>query len=174
MARLLRSSQAKFTVLDLTQRTDLREAVKELTPSVPCLFVEGTLVGDLQTITQLTESGELAKRLPADCVVESLESRLKRLITSHKVMLFMKGSPSEAACGFSSRIVNLLANYPQIKYGSFDIFSDAVVREGLKKYSNWPTYPQLYVDGALVGGIDICLELHEAGELEEALLGKQQ
>jgi Grx4 family monothiol glutaredoxin len=134
--------------------------------------VEGSLLGDLPSVAALAESGDLSKRLPADCVVESLESRLKRLTNSNKVMLFMKGSPSEAACGFSQRIVNLLANYPDIKYGSFDIFSDAAVREGLKKYSNWPTYPQLYVDGALVGGIDICLELHENGELEDTLRGK--
>lgn len=71
-------------------------------------------------------------------------------------MLFMKGSPKQAACGFSQRIVNLLSNYDGLDYGHFDIFKDEEVREGLKKYSNWPTYPQLYVDGELVGGIDIC------------------
>jgi len=67
--------------------------------------------------------------------------------------------------------VNLLANYPQYEYGHFDIFKDEQIREGLKKFSNWPTYPQLYVDGQLVGGIDICQELHENGELEDALKG---
>jgi glutaredoxin-related protein len=56
-------------------------------------------------------------------------------------MLFMKGSPSQAACGFSQKIVNLLGQYPHVQYGSFDIFKDEQVREGLKKYSNWPTYP---------------------------------
>lgn len=70
-------------------------------------------------------------------------------------MLFMKGSPQQAACGFSQKIVNLLNSYG-IEYGSFDIFKDEQVREGLKKYSNWPTYPQLYVKGELIGGIDIC------------------
>lgn len=83
----------------------------------------------------------------------------------------MKGSPAAPQCGFSQRIVALLANYPHIEYGSFDIYKDEKVREALKKYSNWPTYPQLYVDGELVGGIDICVELHESNELEEALLG---
>jgi len=82
----------------------------------------------------------------------------------------MKGSPKAPNCGFSQRIVNLLDSY-QIPYGHFDIFKDEQVREGLKKYSNWPTYPQLYVNGELVGGIDICQELHESGEFEDALNG---
>ena len=60
----------------------------------------------------------------------------------------------------------LLAKYPDIKYGSFDITKDNDVREGLKKFSNWPTYPQLYVKGTLIGGIDILTELDESGELE--------
>lgn len=67
--------------------------------------------------------------------------------------------------------MGLLANYPDYQYGSFDIYSDEKIREGLKKYSNWPTYPQLFVDGELVGGIDICTELHEGNELEDALRG---
>jgi glutaredoxin-related protein len=62
-----------------------------------------------------------------------------------------------------------LKNYDRLKYGSFDILSDSEIREGLKAYSKWPTYPQLYVNGMLVGGIDIVQELHESGELEEAL-----
>jgi Grx4 family monothiol glutaredoxin len=98
---------------------------------------------------------------------------LKKLINQSKVMLFMKGSPKQPACGFSQRIVNLLNQYDGVEFGSFDIFKDEQVREGLKKYSNWPTYPQLYVNGQLVGGIDICQELHEASELEDVLLGKQ-
>lgn len=78
----------------------------------------------------------------------------------------MKGSPAVPACGFSQKMVNLLSKY-SIDYGSFDIFKDEEVREGLKKYSNWPTYPQLYVNGELIGGIDIALELDESGELED-------
>ena len=87
-------------------------------------------------------------------------------------MVFIKGHASSPYCGFSKRIVNLLNKYDGLKYGHFDIFSDDAVREGLKKYSNWPTYPQLYVDGQLVGGIDIVEELQESGELEEVLLPK--
>ena len=70
-------------------------------------------------------------------------------------MLFIKGPASSPYCGFSQRIVKVLKKYDGVKFGSFDILSDEAVREGLKKYSNWPTYPQLYVKGELVGGIDI-------------------
>lgn len=114
------------------------------------------LLGDLNSIEQLANSGELVAKMPVGTVVESLENKLKRVITQKKVMLFMKGSPKEPACGFSQKIVNLFASFPDLDYGYFDIFSDSVVREGLKKYSNWPTYPQVYVEGELIGGIDIC------------------
>ena len=71
-------------------------------------------------------------------------------------------------CGFSRQCVALLAKY-DARYGHFDILSDEQVRQGLKEYSKWPTYPQLYVDGQLLGGLDILKEMDEAGELAEAL-----
>lgn len=76
----------------------------------------------------------------------------------------MKGEPSAPRCGFSSKIVALLQE-EKVKFGSFDILTDNSVREGLKSYSNWPTYPQLYINGKLVGGLDILKELKEEGEL---------
>ena len=76
----------------------------------------------------------------------------------------MKGEPAAPRCGFSSKIVALL-NDEKVKFSSFDILTDNAVREGLKSYSNWPTYPQLYVQGKLVGGLDIVKELKEEGEL---------
>ena len=83
-------------------------------------------------------------------------------------MVFIKGEVSSPQCGFSQRIVKILQKYDGFKFGSFDILSDNEVREGLKKYSNWPTYPQLYAHGQLIGGIDIVQELDENNELEEA------
>lgn len=85
----------------------------------------------------------------------------------------MKGQPDQPFCGFSKRMVELLKNYDGIKYDYFDILSDSEIREGLKAYSKWPTYPQLYVNGKLVGGIDIVQELHEGNELEDVLTGNQ-
>lgn len=99
---------------------------------------------------------------------EELNARLKKLINSSPVMLFMKGDPSAPKCGFSRQTIEML-NDLDAKYGSFDILSDEVVRQGLKTYSNWPTYPQLYVKGDLVGGLDILKELNEAGELKTML-----
>ena len=89
-------------------------------------------------------------------------------------MLFMKGSPENPQCQFSTKIVNLLNKYVGTvipNYGFFDIFQDEEVRQGMKQFSKWPTFPQLYVNGSFVGGLDVCLELDEEGELEDALTG---
>jgi monothiol glutaredoxin, Grx4 family len=94
---------------------------------------------------------------------ELLNKRLKHLTQSSQIMLFMKGSPDAPRCGFSRQAVELL-NEANVAYSTFDILSDEDVRQGLKKYSDWPTYPQLYVNGELVGGLDIMKEMKEDGE----------
>ena len=80
----------------------------------------------------------------------------------------MKGSPDAPRCGFSRQIAELLAA-EKVKFDSFDILSDEEVRQGLKTFSNWPTYPQLYADGKLLGGLDVVKELQEEGELLDSL-----
>ena len=80
----------------------------------------------------------------------------------------MKGTPETPRCGFSRTAVELLQG-AKITFSTFDILGDEEVRQGLKKYSNWPTYPQLYGDGKLVGGLDIMKELNEEGELADNL-----
>merc|ERR1712060_593374 len=97
-----------------------------------------------------------------------LEDRLRALINKAPVTLFMKGDPGQPRCGFSGKIVALLKEHG-VEFGSFDILSDDEVRQGLKTYSNWPTYPQLYAQGKLVGGLDIAKELVEEGVLKEEL-----
>ncbi|XP_074640333.1 glutaredoxin 3-like [Tubulanus polymorphus] len=99
---------------------------------------------------------------------QDLNERIKKLIASHPVMVFMKGSPAEPRCGFSRQLVQILADH-EAKYGHFDILQDNEVREGLKKYSDWPTYPQLYVDSELIGGLDIIKELVSSGEFKSTL-----
>lgn len=94
------------------------------------------------------------------------DERLKELINRKHVMLFMKGTPSAPRCGFSSKVVAALRG-AGADFGSFDILSDQAVRQGLKEYSNWPTYPQLYVGGELLGGCDIILEMAQTGELAQ-------
>lgn len=99
---------------------------------------------------------------------KSLKERLKKLVNQAPCMLFMKGNPANPRCGYSKTIVSILDKY-KTDYKSFDILQDNDVREGLKKFSNWPTYPQLYVNGQLIGGLDIVKEMDECGELESML-----
>lgn len=103
---------------------------------------------------------------------ESLEDRLKKLVNQASCMLFMKGNPANPRCGFSRTIVSLLDGY-KTDYKTFDILQDNDVREGLKKFSNWPTYPQLYLNGELIGGLDIVKEMDESGDLESMLPKKE-
>lgn len=97
-----------------------------------------------------------------------LNTRLKQLINKEPVMLFMKGSPGDEKCGFSRTITGMLKDN-NVKYGFFDILGDEEVRQGLKDYSKWPTYPQVYSNGELIGGLDILKELAAEGELQDAL-----
>jgi Grx4 family monothiol glutaredoxin len=78
-------------------------------------------------------------------------------------MVFIKGSPSAPKCGFSRQLVTIL-NDLKVAFGSFDILEDDEVRQGLKEFSDWPTYPQVYVEGELLGGLDIVKEMVAAGE----------
>lgn len=88
---------------------------------------------------------------------EELEERLKKLTSAAPVMLFMKGSPSSPQCGFSRQMVAILREH-QVRFGFFDILKDDTVRQGLKTFSDWPTFPQLYVNGEFQGGLDIIKE----------------
>lgn len=85
---------------------------------------------------------------------EELDKRLEELVKAAPVMLFMKGTPSAPQCGFSRQIVAMLREN-SVKYGFFNILADDEVRQGLKEFADWPTYPQLWIDGELVGGLDI-------------------
>lgn len=99
-----------------------------------------------------------------------INERIKALIGSSDIFLFMKGVPDFPQCGFSANVVGIL-NAMNAKYNTFDILTDMDIRQGVKEFANWPTYPQLYVKGKMIGGNDIITELYEAGELEEALQG---
>ncbi|HVX95098.1 MAG TPA: Grx4 family monothiol glutaredoxin [Polyangia bacterium] len=101
-------------------------------------------------------------------MTDQLRQRIADTIAKDRVMLFMKGSPQMPQCGFSAAVVGVLKEVGA-KFGSYNILSDPELREGLKEYSSWPTYPQLYVDGKLVGGADIVRDLHAKGELAKLL-----
>src|SRR5262244_648171 len=90
--------------------------------------------------------------------------KIEDLVTSDSVVLFMKGTKSFPQCGFSASVVNIL-NTLIPKYTTVNVLSDPDIRQGIKEYSDWPTIPQLYVKGELIGGSDIIRSLHDSGEL---------
>ena len=99
---------------------------------------------------------------------DEIRDFLQNAIDENKVMLFMKGTPDQPRCGFSMRTSAAL-NALGVKYAAMDILPDPRIREELSGLSGWPTIPQLFIDGKLVGGCDIVLEMYETGELAQAL-----
>ena len=94
------------------------------------------------------------------------KSRIDELVKNNRVVLFMKGTPLFPQCGFSSRAVTILEHL-DVPFESVDVLQDPEIRNGIKEYSNWPTIPQLYVNGEFVGGSDIMLEMFQSGELQQ-------
>ena len=97
-----------------------------------------------------------------------IQERIRKVIEENSVMLFMKGSPDFPQCGFSGRVVQILEACGA-EYGSADVLMDPDLRQGIKAYSNWPTIPQLYIQGELIGGSDIVMEMQENGELKKKI-----
>ena len=99
----------------------------------------------------------------------SIQDVIKDQVTKNKVMLYMKGSPDFPQCGFSANAVNILRACGVDNIASANVLEDAEIRQGIKEYSNWPTIPQLYVNGEFVGGSDIVTEMYKSGELQKIL-----
>ena len=95
----------------------------------------------------------------------SVVDRIKNEVESHPVVLFMKGTPQFPMCGFSSRTVQALKAAGAEELHTINVLEDPEVRANLPRYSNWPTFPQLFINGELIGGCDITIELYESGEL---------
>jgi monothiol glutaredoxin len=95
---------------------------------------------------------------------DATRQRLQTLVESHRIVLFMKGTKNFPQCGFSAQVVGILKQ-SGAEFQDVNVLADPEVREGMKQFSNWPTFPQLYVGGKLVGGCDIVTELHANGEL---------
>lgn len=94
---------------------------------------------------------------------------IRQQVTENPVVLFMKGTPQFPQCGFSSRAVEILKACQVEKVVAVNVLSDDAIRQGIKTFSNWPTIPQLYVNGEFVGGADIMTELYQNGELQKML-----
>eukprot|EP00804_Cyclotella_cryptica_P001442 CCRYP_003671-RA/>CCRYP_003671-RA protein AED:0.39 eAED:0.39 QI:91/1/1/1/1/1/2/131/374 len=196
---ILTSHNLPFGYFDILQDDTVRQGLKEYSdwPTYPQLYVRGELMGGLDIMKEMVESGDFVEQLDVAPLVKSasvggggsrsagqmeedgeatstaettLHEKLQQLINRHRIMLFMKGIPSSPRCGFSRQIVEILDSY-NVSYDSFNILEDEEVRQGLKEYSDWPTYPQLYVEGDLVGGLDIVKEMLESGDLKDLLTG---
>uniref|UniRef100_A0A8B9SCA0 Glutaredoxin 5 n=1 Tax=Apteryx owenii TaxID=8824 RepID=A0A8B9SCA0_APTOW len=94
---------------------------------------------------------------------------VERLVRAHPVVVFMKGSPAQPLCGFSNAVVQILRLHGVQDYRAHDVLQDPDLRQGIKNYSNWPTIPQVYLNGEFVGGCDILLQMHQNGDLVEEL-----
>ena len=168
----LADTGADFETFDILEDEEVRQGLKEYSdwPTYPQLYVQGELVGGCDIILEMAADGSL-KETVAEAVAkskEALHARLKALINKAAATVFIKGSRDEPRCGFSRKVVSALAD-TGADFETFDILEDEEVRQGLKEYSDWPTYPQLYVQGELVGGCDIILEMAADGSLKETL-----
>jgi monothiol glutaredoxin len=102
------------------------------------------------------------------------QQRIKDQVTGHPVVLYMKGTPQFPQCGFSSLAVQVLNACGVQDFFSVNVLAEPEIRQGIKEYANWPTIPQLYVNGEFVGGSDIVREMYESGELQKLLQGVTQ
>ncbi|KAG7302026.1 Glutaredoxin- protein 5-mitochondrial [Plutella xylostella] len=98
----------------------------------------------------------------------NVNEKIDKLVKNNKVVVFMKGVPDAPRCGFSNAVVQIMRMHA-VPYESHDVLSDEAIRQGIKDYSNWPTIPQVFINGEFVGGCDIMLQMHQSGELVEEL-----
>jgi monothiol glutaredoxin len=107
-------------------------------------------------------------------VTMDTQQKIKEQVTGNPVVLFMKGTPQMPQCGFSQLAVQALQACGVTSFASVNVLADPEIREGIKQYANWPTIPQLYVNGEFVGGADIVREMYQSGELQKLLEGLRQ
>jgi len=179
IVQILKKNKVTFSSFNILSDNSIRQGLKEFSnwKTYPQLYVMGKLIGGLDIVKELEEDNELLDELAPGLnkITETeskkeqlLNDRLESLINTSKVMVFMKGTPDAPRCGFSSQLVGIL-NDKGVQFSSFNILADNDVRQGLKKYSDWPTYPQIYVNGKLIGGLDIVKEMIEDDEFIEII-----
>lgn len=152
-------------ILEMKESGELKEILEEK-EIIPSHQAAGEAVPEPATASEPAPAP--APEAAAEAEPVATKTRLEKMVQEQPIMLFMKGNPSGPRCGFSRKVVDALKE-EGVEYGSFDILGDEAVRQGLKDFSNWPTYPQLYVKGEFIGGCDIVLEMHKNGELREVL-----
>jgi monothiol glutaredoxin len=103
-----------------------------------------------------------------------VKEKIRQQVTGNPVVLYMKGSPQFPQCGFSATVAEILKRSGVDNYLAVDVLQDAEIRQGIKEYANWPTIPQLYVNGEFVGGCDILREMYQSGELKDLFAKSEQ
>ncbi len=101
--------------------------------------------------------------------MSDVQQRIDEIVKSHRVVLFMKGTAQFPMCGFSGRAMQILNACGVDDLATVNVLDDEAIRQGIKEYANWPTIPQLYVNGEFVGGSDIMMEMYQSGELQQVL-----
>jgi len=164
---LMSKYNVEFGTFDVFSDDSVREGLKKFSdwPTFPQLYVDSVFVGGYDIMKEMDEDGSLKELFSKHSKEEPLNDRLRKLVVQSPVMLFMKGTPEQPQCKFSVRTVKLLKDC-EIEYGSFNILTDDAVRQGLKTLFDWPTFPQLYSNGKLVGGLDVMEELFGSGGAE--------
>lgn len=104
---------------------------------------------------------------------DDIMGKIQSQIDQNRVILYMKGTKEMPQCGFSAKVVQMINSYG-VPYETVDVLADPEIRQGIKEISNWPTIPQLYINGKFIGGCDICVEMDERGELEPLLMEASQ
>lgn len=155
---LLSTGAGEVRLFDRVEGADTRQ----LTDKVRALVVAA---GAPTSSTPLQPPVPKAGGAPSE---QQLNERLRALISRSHCMVFMKGTPEQPRCGFSRTLIEILRQH-EVTFDTFDILTDNDVRQGLKTFSNWPTYPQVYAAGELIGGLDIIRDLDKEGELKSAI-----
>ena len=148
----------------------LRLPSSPLPPSPRASSPRMDAISDVAALLGMTDPDEkkaVVQRLSEERGLDPT-GRIEELISQNKVMLFIKGTKAFPQCGFSNTVVRLIEDCTD-DFETFDVLSDETVREGIKEYSSWPTIPQIYLGGEFIGGADIAIEMHESGELKEAV-----
>jgi Grx4 family monothiol glutaredoxin len=170
---LLDEHKIKYDYFDILSDSNLREQLKKYSNwnTYPQLYVNGELIGGLDIMKQMIENGEF--ELIFKQKEKDMNKYLESLINRAPLMLFIKGTPESPKCGFTKELIALLNNANIKDYKTFDILQDEDVRQKLKEYSSWQTYPQVYVNGQFIGGLDILKQMNEEGTLVQTLTEKQ-
>ena len=168
---LLSECEVIYKHIDVLEDPRLGQAVQTLAScsTFPQVWVRGCFTGDFAAVKKMADGGNLRDALK----LQDINERLSEMVKSSQVFLFMKGSPDHPRCGFSRSMVKILRD-EAINFSHTDVLQDPEVRSGVKVFSNWPTFPQLYVDGSLIGGIDIVKEMLEDDESLKEQLDIQQ